>query len=526
MLKLLGAFCFCCWALVSQAQTTDFYALEHIPELRITFKDGDWEKKLHANRRINKKREQAQLTIDGQAFKDVGVRFKGNSSYHRVVKNEFIKLPWNIKLDEEQDEQFLPTGHSKIKLANVFGDPSFLREVLAYELAGKYMPASKANFARVYVNDQYLGLYTNTEAVDKHFLDYFFDENDGIFIKCDPESWKINTPAGCTKSDYSSLAYLGENPDCYKPYYELESKEGWPQLIQLTKNLQQNDNLEAFLHVDQFLWMHAFNNIIGNLDSYAGLLCHNYYIYQDQSGRFSPIIWDLNLAFGGFRIDGEHKGSLSNQQLIEISPLLHYNNPKRPLLQRLLQHPRYRKWYLAHFRTLFSNHFENGSLVARARELQTFIKSEVAQDSNNLYSYQLFEKNLESTVSPDEQDIIGLIEFIAGRTAYLKSHPLLSQTPPEIANPVADVQQGKVVFSCKISNAAAGALFYRTTPDGPFQEVALNDRGENGDPQAGDSVYSVTMDYRKGAEYYFLAENEQNARFLPEGAAFQFFRVD
>ena len=43
--------------------------------------------------------------------------------------------------------------------------------MLAYEVARNYMPASRANFANVYVNDTLQGLYVNVEDVGKDFLE-------------------------------------------------------------------------------------------------------------------------------------------------------------------------------------------------------------------------------------------------------------------------------------------------------------------------------------------------------------------
>ena len=82
----------------------------------------------------------------------MGVRHKGYSSYSPGR----AKNPFNIKLDEVhagQDYQ----GYEKLKLSNVIQDPSFLREVLAYEVARNYMHASRANYANLYVNDTLVG---------------------------------------------------------------------------------------------------------------------------------------------------------------------------------------------------------------------------------------------------------------------------------------------------------------------------------------------------------------------------------
>ena len=68
-----------------------------------------------------------------------------------------------IKLDYIKGAQNYE-GIDKIKLSNVIQDPSFVREVLSYEIARKYMPAGEANYTNLFINDTLIGLYTNVEA--------------------------------------------------------------------------------------------------------------------------------------------------------------------------------------------------------------------------------------------------------------------------------------------------------------------------------------------------------------------------
>jgi len=48
-------------------------------------------------------------------------------------------------------------------------------------------------------------------------------------------------------------------------------------------------NIETVLNVDRTLWMHAFNYVLINFDSYIGY-AQNYYIYEDINGRFNPEV--------------------------------------------------------------------------------------------------------------------------------------------------------------------------------------------------------------------------------------------
>jgi spore coat protein CotH len=510
----------------AEAQEKGFYDLYHIPEIKLYFEQDDWVERLEEMKKGEGGRIEARLLIDGEEYEEVGARFKGNSSFNRASRSESSKLPWNIKLNHRQKKQSLPDGQQKIKLANVFGDPSFLREILAYDLARQYMPAPQANFAKVFVNDEYVGLYSNTEAVDEAFLESRFDEKKGVLFKCDPQDWEEESPEKCKEGEYSSLAFLGTDSVCYYPYYELKSKTGWKELIQLARALEKEKGIEDWINVDMTLWMHAFNNAIVNLDSYSGLLCHNYYLYRDATGRFYPLIWDLNLAFGGFRRDGAKKGSLSVQEMMEMSPFLHFRNEKRPLISKLLANPRYRKWYVAHLRTIYEENFANGKLLEQARDLEQFVRYYVQTDKNQLYSFEDFQKNFNETIQVDGLQVAGLTELIKGRSEHLGKHPLLTLPRPTIDPPLYYSLEDRLIVSCKVADATSVSLFYRTMPGENFQELAMLDDGQHDDGEAGDGMFGISLEYLKGTEFYIVAENEKTARFEPSAAPYKAIRAD
>ena len=140
----------------------NFYDIDTIREVRLYFYEENWDALLDSFFIVgDNDRALADVIIDGYSYDSVGVRYKGFSS----VSVNRLKNPFNIKLDyiiEGQDHQ----GIDKLKLANVYQDPSFIREVLSYEIAADYMPSPKANYANVYINDTLLGLYTNVQAVN------------------------------------------------------------------------------------------------------------------------------------------------------------------------------------------------------------------------------------------------------------------------------------------------------------------------------------------------------------------------
>lgn len=513
------------------AQDTDFdiYDIEEVREIRITFPMDNWEAELDALKQAGKdERMTGDVSYGGKLYKGAGIRYKGNSSYKSVRKSGYSKLPFNIDVNETEKKNKMPGGYDKLKLSNVFRDPSFIREVLSYEIARDYMPASRANFVKLYINDRYMGLYNNTESVDDEFLDYHYGEHKGVLIKCDP-IWGHKTPSECPEGEKASLQYLGPDSVCYYGKYELKSDHGWGELIQLTQALRDDpEKLTKLLNIDQALWMLAFNTVLVNLDSYTGRFCHNYYLYQDETGVFHPIVWDMNLSFGGFQYLGltERLQPMTQEDLQTLSPFAHYKqqNEKRPLITQLLSDETYKKIYVAHIRAILNDHFRNGQYLKRAKAIQTLIDEEVKQDTNKLYDYAAFQKNLTASAKADQVSIIGIAELMEARVAYLNQHSLVSKKPPIIEKGEHLDFDADWVFNLTVGEGTRAWLYYRYGSKGAFQRVEMFDDGGHNDDMENDGIWGATL--KKPAdgpmEYYFVAENADAAALLPERAAFEF----
>jgi spore coat protein CotH len=128
----LGSF-----VLINSINSQDFYDINTINTIEITFSESNWDYLLdQLVAEGNEERLIGTVEINGEVFDSVGVRYKGNSSY---TANQ-VKNPLNIKLDHIIDDQLIE-GYGTLKLANAFKDPSFIREVLSYEIAREYFPA-------------------------------------------------------------------------------------------------------------------------------------------------------------------------------------------------------------------------------------------------------------------------------------------------------------------------------------------------------------------------------------------------
>jgi CotH kinase protein len=496
-----------------------------IKDIKLTFPRADYDAFLDS---VKSKRGDARLTgtmsIDGQRYEEVGVRYKGNSSYFGTRKKGINKFPFNVKLKKKDK---IDGKYNTLKLSNVNRDASFVREALSYEIVRSYMPAPLCNYARVSVNDNVIGFYNNVEAIDDRFIKNHFDfpkNTEGWLVKCDPE-WTAEESKTCPKGDKASLMYLGEDSTCYRGLYDVDKDGNWKEFIQFVKTLNQEpEKIERILNVDQTLWMLALNNVLVNLDSYNGLFCHNYYLLRGADGRFTPLMWDLNMSFGGFGYDGIQAQPLSVEQLQTLQPLQHFDNPKRPLIAQVLKIPMYRKIYLAHIKTILGDWFTNGKYLQKAKDFTQLIDNQVNADKNKHYTYDEFKQNLTKSVGNAKENVIGIEELMKARTAFLNTHPLIQKAQPKIdTKPTTSVLNEKIIIKVKVTGATRVWFVNRSDKNGVFRYAPMLDDGAHNDDAAGDGVYGVVVDKKNYVQYFINAEGEETVSLLPERAAFEFF---
>lgn len=506
---------------VSSAQD-DFYSSDSVREIRIYFSESNWDHILDSLYvRGDEQRLLGKISLDGTVYDSVGIRYKGFSS----VSIDRKKNPFNIDLDYAIDGQN-HQGYDKVKLSNVIQDPSFVREVLSYEIARKYMPASQANFANVYVNDTLFGLYTNVEAVNRDFLSKHYASRSNAFFKCNPDHLDLN----------GENSNLGDSPGTdstdYIKYYDMKSDYGWSELYDLIDTINnQPADIESLLNIDQTLWMHAFNYALVNFDSYIGY-AQNYYLYRDDNGRFNPIIWDLNMSFGSFRFTdaSEFYQGFTVKEAPFMDPLTHVNSVSvyaRPLIRNIMGNETHKRMFMAHLRTIMEENVASGEYYSSAQNHQDLIKRHVAADTNKFYTYADFEKNIDTTTS-DLIEYPGLKDLMENRLAYLQDYPGYKGAPE-----ISDVQHSQDVvpgdgiwISAEVADANDVVLAYRFSANDPFIKITMEDDGLGDDEYANDGIFGAAIpEIGTLLQYYVYAENDSAGQFAPERAAYEFYQL-
>lgn len=389
------------------------------------------------------------VKVNGTQYPNPGVKYKGNSSYDSTM----VKNPLHIELDTYVNQAH--EGYTDIKLGNGYADPSMIREVLAYSILGNYMHCPQANFAEVFINGNYLGLYSNVENIAKEFCSDHFYSSTGTFFKCGP----VGIPGPTTKSNLKTIT--GVDSTGYFPRYELKSDFGWNDLVALCDVVTNTPAvIGSTVDMDRAIWMLAFNDLLVNLDSYSGVFCQNYYLYRDQTGHYNPVVWDLNMSFGGFPFLGggaTGMGSLTVTDMEQLPVNIHETDPYWPLINDVMADARYRRMYMAHLRTMAEEMFSTGSYTSMAAGYQALVDAAVQSDSHKFFTYAQFQNGMTASAQNGSYTVPGIQSLMTARLAYLQGIAEFTAVQPTIdsvvASPQAPALNGTVTIAADVATA-------------------------------------------------------------------------
>lgn len=415
--------------------TTPLYDLGTLRTLFFTFENADWEAELAAFNNTDVE-VPATLVVDGKTYKEVGVHFRGASSFFMVPEKS--KRSLNVSIDFVHADQTLH-GYKTLNLLNSNGDPTLMRAVLYQQISREFLKAGFANFTRVVINGENWGVYTNTQQFNKEYLRDHFAGSDGA-------RWKVpGSPGG-----RGGLEYLGEDVAAYKALYAIKSKDTpkvWADFIQMTKvlNTTPPEKLEAalspLLNIDGALRFLALEVAMVNSDGYW-VRASDYNIFQDSKGRFHILPHDTNETFfsatgpggrpggpggpggpppGGVppvgapgmppppgAQGGDGRGQVPTAPAgqvggpggrgVTLDIFTGIDNPARPLISKLLAVPALKARYAGYVRQIAEKWLDwktLGPMVAKHRAL---IESEVLRDTKKLSANEAFAAGIEGEV--------------------------------------------------------------------------------------------------------------------------------
>jgi hypothetical protein len=365
----------------------------------IDFEQSDWEAELVTFNNTDVE-VPATVTVDGRVYRDVGIHFRGNSSFN--VGNGY-KRSLNLSFDFVHDGQAIG-GYRTLNFLNANTDPTLMRTVLSMHIARQYIPSPKANFVRVVINGENWGIYANAQQFNKEFVAEHFNTTKGA-------RWKIPQGGGSG----GGFAYQGDDPARYRSF-QIKSKdepEAWAAIVDLARTLQQTppEALEAALaprlDIDAYLRFLALDNVMASGDGFY-VRGADYSLYRDPDGRFHFVFHDANEMFsssGGGRGGGG----------VTLSPLYAQNDTGKPIISKVLAVPALRARYIGFVRDIAERSLDWNAIGPVVAQYRALIAADVARDTRKLYATDDFLYNTSNDADPGT-----LRAFFEARRAFLR----------------------------------------------------------------------------------------------------------
>lgn len=238
-----------------------------------------------------------------------GFRFRGNSARHLPKKS------FNIRFDEEQAFLF---DSNRMNLNGMYRDPSMMREKLSWAMFEELgLPAPRARYFNLYINDRFEGLYVHVERVDEDLLTHHSLNPDGTLVR-DRMRHLFDDP----EANYDNRSTFSEDvTEMSEPALELDrifdsrNKPNFKALYDLLEGVQGAKAgpefaqvFDEFFDAEQFIDWFAVHYLIGDIDAFGD----DYWLYNDHESpdsKWLMIPWDKNLTFGSYT---REQGGITN----------------------------------------------------------------------------------------------------------------------------------------------------------------------------------------------------------------------
>lgn len=133
----------------------------------------------------NEEYSACSVVIDGEAYKNVGIRAKGNTSLSSVAAYGNNRYSFKIEFDQ-YDSTKSYYGLDKISLNNIIQDNTYMKDYLCYQMMGAFgVPSSLCSYVYITVNGEDWGLYLAVEGVEESFLQRNYGSDYGELYKPD-----------------------------------------------------------------------------------------------------------------------------------------------------------------------------------------------------------------------------------------------------------------------------------------------------------------------------------------------------
>ena len=294
-----------------------FFLKDSLQEIRITLPEENLEYLLdNAVDKVSVMTKSVKIGNETVCY--TGLKTKGDYTLiHGVNDNNSNRYSFTInfgkyirKAEYGDKQNFF--GLRKLSLNNFFFDKSMLKEFASYYLISEMkLPASQYGLAKVYINDEYYGVYFMVEAFDYSVLEQYYRIKKSMLGKY------FAKPVG-TDLEYDDIS---RTPELLWDYDEELYEDVKDDIPLVTESLRKLNNLSSGLdfdgneidvnsssyiellskvmNVDEVLRYFAVHSFLVQTDNMFTVQ-HNFGLYCDPDGRLVIVPWDYDLSFGTY----------------------------------------------------------------------------------------------------------------------------------------------------------------------------------------------------------------------------------
>mgnify|MGYP002521424885 CR=1 FL=1 len=385
------------------------------------------------------------VVIDNEAYKNVAIRAKGNTSLTQVKSYGNNRYSFKIEFDH-YDSTKSYHGLDKLCLNNIIQDNTYMKDYLCYRMMSEFgVDSPLCSYVYITVNGEDWGLYLAVEGIEDSFLQRSYGNDVGELYKPDsqsmgggrgnggnfkmsefnaeqddptdtPDSTKSSTSGqpqgtppskpdgepggnggmggGVNGSDDVSLIYSDDEYSSYQNIFDNAktdiSDSDKDRLIASLKKLNNNEDISDVVDVEEVIRYFVVHNFVCNFDSYTGSMIHNYYLYE-KDGQMSMIPWDYNLAFGGFQ-GAQNASALVNYPI--DTPVSGGTVDSRPMLAWIFASDEYTEEYHELFSEFIGKYFDSDYIPNLIDSTKEMIAEYVEKDPTKFCTYEEFESGV------------------------------------------------------------------------------------------------------------------------------------
>ncbi len=263
----------------------------------------------------------ADFKWNGETIRNVGIRSRGHGS------RSGTKPGLRVDFDRyATDQRFL--GLKSLVLDNLTQDASGVHETATVQLMAKMgVPAPREAHARLYVNNEYAGIYAIVESVDKRLLARVFGiidedtQNDGYLFEFRwNDEWRmedLGDDLGPYKNRFDAKTHESKSDEQkYRPIQQLVH------LVNETREDRLAEVLGPLLDIPALIRYVATQNFVAQIDGFVGHWgVNNFYLYRlEGSSQHVFIDWDEDTAFWGptYTIDQGLEDNVLTRKLMRV----------------------------------------------------------------------------------------------------------------------------------------------------------------------------------------------------------------